>query len=67
MLFSLVEFQPHLNLQLHQMSILTLIEVWHFSYNTSSGAGNNKQGFFGFHDLAGDASNAPERSFYLHT
>ena len=34
-----------------------------FSYNTSSGAGNNKQGFFGFHDLAGDASNAPERSF----
>jgi len=34
-----------------------------FSYNTSSGAGNNKQGFFGFHDLVGDASNAPERSF----
>ena len=34
-----------------------------FSYNTSSGAGNNKQGFFGFHDLSGDASNAPERSF----
>ena len=34
-----------------------------FSYNTSSGAGNNKQGFFGFHDLSGDGSNAPERSF----
>ncbi len=34
-----------------------------FGYNTSSGAGNQKQGFFGFHDLGGDASNAPERSF----
>ena len=34
-----------------------------FSYNTSAGAGNNKQGFFGFHDLGGDGSNAPERSF----
>ena len=34
-----------------------------FSYNTSAGAGNNKQGFFGYHDLGGDASNAPERSF----
>ena len=34
-----------------------------FGYNTSSGAGNTKQGFFGYHDLAGDASNAPERSF----
>ena len=34
-----------------------------FNYNTSAGAGNNKQGFFGYHDLAGDASNAPERSF----
>ena len=34
-----------------------------FNYNTSSGSGNNKKGFFGFHDLAGDASNAPERSF----
>ena len=34
-----------------------------FGYNTSSGAGNNKQGFFGYHDLGGDASNAPERSF----
>jgi len=34
-----------------------------FNYNTSAGTGNNKQGFFGYHDLAGDASNAPERSF----
>ena len=34
-----------------------------FGYNTSSGAGNQKQGFFGYHDLGGDASNAPERSF----
>ena len=34
-----------------------------FSYNTSAGAGNNKQGFFGFHDQGGDGSNAPERSF----
>ena len=34
-----------------------------FNYNTSAGAGNNKTGFFGYHDLAGDASNAPERSF----
>jgi len=34
-----------------------------FNYNTSAGAGNNKRGFFGYHDLAGDASNAPERSF----
>ena len=34
-----------------------------FGYNTSSGAGNTKQGFFGYHDLGGDASNAPERSF----
>ena len=34
-----------------------------FSYNTSSGSGNQKQGFFGYHDLGGDASNAPERSF----
>ena len=25
-----------------------------FNYNTSAGAGNNKQGFFGFHDLGGD-------------
>ena len=34
-----------------------------FGYNTSSGAGNQKTGFFGYHDLGGDASNAPERSF----
>ena len=34
-----------------------------FNYNTSAGTGNNKTGFFGYHDLAGDASNAPERSF----
>ena len=34
-----------------------------FNYNTSSGSGNNKVGFFGYHDLGGDASNAPERSF----
>ena len=32
-------------------------------YNTSAGSGNNKQGFFGYHDQAGDGSNAPERSF----
>ena len=34
-----------------------------FSYNISAGAGNNRQGFFGFHDQGGDGSNAPERSF----
>ena len=34
-----------------------------FNYNSSAGAGNRKQGFFGYHDLAGDNSNAPERSF----
>ena len=34
-----------------------------FTYNTSAGSGNQKQGFFGYHDLGGDASNAPERSF----
>ncbi len=34
-----------------------------FGYNTSSGSGNQKTGFFGYHDLGGDASNAPERSF----
>ena len=34
-----------------------------FGYNKSSGAGNQKTGFFGYHDLGGDASNAPERSF----
>ena len=34
-----------------------------FNYNTSSGPGNNKKGFFGYHDQGGDGSNAPERSF----
>ena len=34
-----------------------------FGYNTSSGSGNQKTGFFGYHDLGGDASNAPARSF----
>ena len=34
-----------------------------FNYNTSSGAGNRKTGFFGYHDQGGDGSNAPERSF----
>ena len=34
-----------------------------FNYNTSTGVGNNKTGFFGFNDSAGEDSNAPERSF----
>ena len=34
-----------------------------FNYNTSTGVGNNKTGFFGFNDSAGENSNAPERSF----
>ncbi len=34
-----------------------------FNYNTSSGAGNNKTGFFGFNDSTGETSNAPERAF----
>ena len=34
-----------------------------FNYNSSAGPGNRKQGFFGYHDLGGDNSNAPERSF----
>ena len=34
-----------------------------FNYNTSAGSGNNKKGFFGFHDLGGESSNAPEGSF----
>ena len=34
-----------------------------FNYNTSTGVGNNKTGFFGFNDSAGESSNAPERSF----
>ena len=35
-----------------------------FTYNTSSGAGNNKQGFFGYIDADTNTnSNAPARSF----
>ena len=34
-----------------------------FGYNTSAGSANRKTGFFGYHDLGGDGSNAPERSF----
>ncbi len=34
-----------------------------FDYNTSSGTGNNKKGFFGYSDAGGDGSNAPERAF----
>ena len=34
-----------------------------FNYNTSTGVGNNKTGFFGFNDSTGEDSNAPERSF----
>ena len=34
-----------------------------FNYNTSTGVGNNKTGFFGFNDSTGENSNAPERSF----
>ena len=34
-----------------------------FNYNTSTGVGNNKTGFFGYNDSAGEASNAPARSF----
>ena len=35
-----------------------------FTYNTSSGAGNNKQGFFGYVDTDSNAnSNAPAKSF----
>ena len=34
-----------------------------FAYNTGSGAVNNKTGFFGYSDLSGDDSNAPERSW----
>ena len=34
-----------------------------FSYNASSGSSNNKSGFFGYNDSAGEYSNAPERSF----
>ena len=34
-----------------------------FNYNTSQGVANNKSGFFGYNDSAGESSNAPERSF----
>ena len=34
-----------------------------FNYNLSSGTSNNKTGFFGYNDSAGESSNAPVRSF----
>ena len=34
-----------------------------FNYNLSSGSSNNKTGFFGYNDSAGESSNAPIRSF----
>ncbi len=34
-----------------------------FNYNTSTGASNNKTGFIGYNDSAGENSNAPVRSF----
>ena len=34
-----------------------------FAYNSSTGSGNNKTGFFGYNDSTGESSNAPERSF----
>ena len=34
-----------------------------FNYNLSSGSSNNKTGFFGYNDSAGESSNAPVRSF----
>ena len=34
-----------------------------FNYNTGTGVGNNKTGFFGYNDSTGEGSNAPERSF----
>ena len=34
-----------------------------FNYNTGTGVGNNKIGFFGYNDSTGESSNAPERSF----
>ena len=33
-----------------------------FQYNTSTGSSNNKTGFFGYNDSAGENSNAPARS-----
>ena len=34
-----------------------------FDYNTSSGTGNNKVGFFGYNDSAGEESSAPARAW----
>ena len=34
-----------------------------FNYNTGTGVANNKTGFFGYNDSAGETSNAPERSW----
>ena len=34
-----------------------------FNYNTSQGTSNNKTGFFGYNDSAGDTSGAPVRSW----
>ena len=34
-----------------------------FAYNSSTGSGNNKTGFFGYNDSTGEFSSAPERSF----
>ena len=34
-----------------------------FQYNLSSGVGNNKVGFFGYNDSAGEGSSAPARAF----
>ena len=34
-----------------------------FDYNTSSGTGNNKVGFFGYNDSAGELSSAPARAW----
>ena len=63
MLFNQVELLLQVNLQLQQNVDTNTDRGVAFGYNTSSGAGNTKQGFFGYHDLGGDASNAPERSF----
>ena len=34
-----------------------------FNYNTSTGVANNKTGFFGYNDSAGEGSSAPARAF----
>ena len=34
-----------------------------FNYNTSTGISNNKTGFFGYNDSAGEGSSAPARAF----